>query len=210
VRYKSKSELTLKKIINGKENMNLKELLGEQFREDLTVAELNELTSKMNLVDLEKGDYVSLKKFKDKDSELQTLKTDKSSLAKELEEIKRQGLGEVERLKLDLEAKDMAIKKAQLENNKAKIVNIFTQKGIAETEYIEYIDQIVSEDIEKSEKLANGIIKTIDNKLKDSSAKILDLETKLTGKGGEPNPAGSLEHTLGSKAAKEINSKYIQ
>ena len=190
--------------------MNLKELLGEQFREDLTVAELNELTSKMNLVDLEKGDYVSLKKFKDKDSELQTLKTDKSSLAKELEEIKRQGLGEVERLKLDLEAKDMAIKKAQLENNKAKIVNIFTQKGIAETEYIEYIDQIVSEDIEKSEKLANGIIKTIDNKLKDSSAKILDLETKLTGKGGEPNPAGSLEHTLGSKAAKEINSKYIQ
>lgn len=188
--------------------MNLKELLGDQFREDLTVTEVLEITSKMNLVDLEKGDYVSLKKFQDREKELQTLKADKSTLAKQLEEIKTEGLSEVEKLKLALQEKDTAIKQVQLDNNKAKVVNMFTAKGLTEAEYADYIDQIVSEDFEKSQKLANGIISTIDNKLKETNAKILDLETKLTGKGGEPKGNDNLEGAIGSKAAQEINAKY--
>jgi hypothetical protein len=188
--------------------MNLKELLGDQFREDLTVAEVLEITSKMNLVDLEKGEYVSLKKFQDREKELQTLKADKTTLAKQLEEIKTEGLTEVEKLKLALQEKDNAIKQVQLDNNKAKVVNMFTAKGLTETEYADYIDQIVSEDFEKSQKLANGIISTIDNKLKETNAKILDLETKLTGKGGEPKGNDNLEGAIGSKAAQEINAKY--
>lgn len=188
--------------------MNLKELLGDQFREDLTVAEVLEITSKMNLVDLEKGEYVSLKKFQDREKELQTLKADKTTLAKQLEEIKTEGLTEVEKLKLALQEKDNAIKQVQLDNNKAKVVNMFTAKGFTEAEYADYIDQIVSEDFEKSQKLANGIISTIDNKLKETNAKILDLETKLTGKGGEPKGNDNLEGALGSKAAQEINAKY--
>lgn len=188
--------------------MNLKELLGDQFREDLTVAEGLEITSKMNLVDLEKGEYVSLKKFQDREKELQTLKADKTTLAKQLEEIKTEGLTEVEKLKLALQEKDNAIKQVQLDNNKAKVVNMFTAKGLTEAEYADYIDQIVSEDFEKSQKLANGIISTIDNKLKETNAKILDLETKLTGKGGEPKGNDNLEGAIGSKAAQEINAKY--
>ena len=188
--------------------MNLKELLGDQFREDLTVEEVLEITSKMNLVDLEKGEYVSLKKFQDREKELQTLKADKTTLAKQLEEIKTEGLTEVEKLKLALQEKDTAIKQVQLDNNKAKVVNMFTAKGLTETEYADYIDQIVSEDFEKSQKLANGIISTIDNKLKETNAKILDLETKLTGKGGEPKGNDNLEGAIGSKAAQEINAKY--
>ncbi len=188
--------------------MNLKELLGDQFREDLTVAEVLEITSKMNLVDLEKGEYVSLKKFQDREKELQTLKADKTTLAKQLEEIKTEGLTEVEKLKLALQEKDNAIKQVQLDNNKAKVVNMFTAKGLTEAEYADYIDQIVSEDFEKSQKLANGIISTIDNKLKETNAKILDLETKLTGKGGEPKGNDNLEGAIGSKAAQEINAKY--
>lgn len=188
--------------------MNLKELLGDQFREDLTVTEVLEITSKMNLVDLEKGEYVSLKKFQDREKELQTLKADKSTLAKQLEEIKTEGLSEVEKLKLALQEKDAAIKQVQLDNNKAKVVNMFTAKGLTEAEYADYIDQIVSEDFEKSQKLANGIISTIDNKLKETNAKILDLETKLTGKGGEPKGNDNLEGSIGSNAAKEINAKY--
>lgn len=188
--------------------MNLKELLGDQFREDLTVAEVLEITSKMNLVDLEKGEYVSLKKFQDREKELQTLKADKTTLSKQLEEIKTEGLTEVEKLKLALQEKDNAIKQVQLDNNKAKVVNMFTAKGLTEAEYADYIDQIVSEDFEKSQKLANGIISTIENKLKESNAKILDLETKLTGKGGEPKGNDNLEGAIGSKAAKEINAKY--
>lgn len=188
--------------------MNLKELLGDQFREDLTVAEVLEITSKMNLVDLEKGEYVSLKKFQDREKELQTLKADKTTLSKQLEEIKTEGLTEVEKLKLALQEKDNAIKQVQLDNNKAKVVNMFTAKGLTETEYADYIDQIVSEDFEKSQKLANGIISTIDNKLKETNAKILDLETKLTGKGGEPKGNDNLEGAIGSKAAQEINAKY--
>lgn len=190
--------------------MNLKELLGEEFREDLTVAEVLEITSKMNLADLEKGDYVSLKKFKDKEAELTTLKTDKTNLAKELEEIKRQGLGEVERLKLDLQEKEKSIKSIQLETNKAKITSMFVAKGLTESDYSGYIDQIVSDEFEKSEKLANGIIATIDNKLKESNAKILDYEMKLTGKGGQTQNDPSLDNKLGSKYAKEINAKYSQ
>ena len=44
---------------------------------------------------------------------------------------------------------------------------MFTVKDLPKL-YADYIDQIVSEDFEKSQKLANGIISTIDNKLKEN------------------------------------------
>lgn len=191
--------------------MGLKELLGDKFREDLTLAEILEETSKMKLVDLEKGEYVSIKKFQDKENELKALITEKVSLAKDLEDIKRQGLTDVEKLKLDLEAKENAIKQIKLDSNKSKIVNMFVAKGLTEEEYKDYIDHIVSEDIEKSEKLASGIISTIDKKLQTAQTTIKDLETKLSGKGGDPNLDGDgVVDGLGSRYAKEINAELIK
>lgn len=191
--------------------MGLKELLGDKFREDLTLAELLEVSSKMKLVDLEKGEYVSIKKFQDKENELKALITEKAGLAKDLEDIKRQGLTDVEKLKLDLEAKENTIKQIKLDSNRSKIVNMFVAKGLTEEEYKDYIDHIVSEDIEKSEKLASGILSTIDKKLQTAQTTIKDLETKLSGKGGDPNLDGdSVVDGLGSRYAKEINAELIK
>lgn len=45
--------------------MNLKELLGESYREDMTLAEVDEALANKKLADLSKGEYVAKKKYDD-------------------------------------------------------------------------------------------------------------------------------------------------
>lgn len=45
--------------------MDLKELLGENYKDDMTVAEISDLISKMNLADLSKGEHVAKGKLTD-------------------------------------------------------------------------------------------------------------------------------------------------
>ena len=50
--------------------MTLKEILGENYREDMTVAEISEAISKMKLADLSKGEYVAKGKLTEAENKL--------------------------------------------------------------------------------------------------------------------------------------------
>ena len=54
--------------------MDLKELLGENYKEDITVEEINSLISAMKLADLSKGEYVAKGKLTEAENKLTTLK----------------------------------------------------------------------------------------------------------------------------------------
>ena len=61
--------------------MNLKELLGESYREDMTLAEVEEALKGKKLADLSTGNYVDKKKYEDLASKSQ----EKDAKIKELE-----------------------------------------------------------------------------------------------------------------------------
>jgi hypothetical protein len=50
--------------------MTLKEILGENYREDMTVSEISEAISKMKLADLSKGEYVAKGKLTEAENKL--------------------------------------------------------------------------------------------------------------------------------------------
>ena len=54
--------------------MDLKELLGENYKEDITVEEINSLISAMKLADLSKGEYVAKGKLTETENKLANIK----------------------------------------------------------------------------------------------------------------------------------------
>ena len=54
--------------------MDLKELLGENYKEDITVEEISQLLSTMKLADLSKGEYVAKGKLTEAENKLTNLK----------------------------------------------------------------------------------------------------------------------------------------
>ena len=54
--------------------MDLKELLGENYKEDITVEEINSLISTMKLADLSKGEYVAKGKLTETENKLANIK----------------------------------------------------------------------------------------------------------------------------------------
>ena len=54
--------------------MDLKELLGENYKEDITVEEINSLISAMKLADLSKGEYVAKGKLTEAENKFTNLK----------------------------------------------------------------------------------------------------------------------------------------
>ena len=54
--------------------MDLKELLGENYKEDITVEEISSLISAMKLADLSKGEYVAKGKLTEAENKLTNLK----------------------------------------------------------------------------------------------------------------------------------------
>ena len=56
--------------------MTLKEILGENYREDMTVAEISEAISKLKLADLSKGEYVAKGKLTEAEGKLTKVEND--------------------------------------------------------------------------------------------------------------------------------------
>ena len=64
--------------------MDLKELLGENYKDDMTVAEISDLISKMNLADLSKGEHVAKGKLTDALGKLNKVENECKELKKNL------------------------------------------------------------------------------------------------------------------------------
>lgn len=71
--------------------MDLKELLGENYKDDMTVEDINKLISKMNLADLSKGEHVAKGKLTEAESTIERIKKEYSDYkaSKQTEEEKK-------------------------------------------------------------------------------------------------------------------------
>ena len=105
--------------------MTLQEILGENFREDMTVAEISEAISQVKLADLSKGEYVSIGKFKAAETKAENLQKDfdayKATKQTDEEKKAEQEAAEIARVQgIEKELANLKVKDQLLENGYSK------------------------------------------------------------------------------------------
>lgn len=96
----------------------------------------------------------------------------------EYETLKNQNLTDAEKLEKEVEKAAEEKAKYIRMQNRIEVEKILVQAGLTEEDYKDYIDNLVSEDLEASKKLASGIVTTISKKAekagKDKESELLD------------------------------------
>ena len=144
------------KNAGGYVQMTLQELLGDAYKEGMTLDEINEAIANKNLVDpstLPKS--VSKEVFDKTASELAKVK-------KELKELQEQSMTAEEKLQAEVEkAKQLQIDYSK-ELSKLRAREIFIAAGLKEEDYESVLEIVVSEDEEATRINAQNMVKLIE------------------------------------------------
>ena len=135
--------------------MDLKTLLGDAYRENMTIDEINEALKGMNLVDpstLPKS--VSKELFDKTASELAKVK-------KQLKELQEKSMTDEEKLQAELEKAVESQRQSIRELAKLRAKEIFEHAGKTESDYSSILDVVVSEDEETTKARAKSLVDLI-------------------------------------------------
>lgn len=172
--------------------MDLRELLGEDYKDGMTLEDVNKLLEGKTFVDpstLPKS--VSKEVFDKTASEL-------ASYKRELRKLQEEHMTADERLKAELENAKLAQATYAKEINKLKAKEIFLTGGLEEAEYASVLDMVVSEDgnatVAKATQLM-GLIKAR-NEITEKKVKLELLKGTPTPKHGDPAQVGTLDKAI--------------
>jgi len=173
---------------------DLKTLLGDDFKEGMTVEEINKALGAKTFVDSDSlSKKIDKKLFDEKASEL-------SKANKRIKELEEAGMTSEEKTQAVIDAANQKAKEFTVKSNRLDIEKLFVKSGLGENEYNPILNGIVSEDLEKSKELATNILATINSKV-TATDKAIRAELM---KGTPRTPAG--EATATSKLyQKEID-----
>jgi len=135
--------------------MDLKTLLGDAYKENMTLDEINEALKGVNLVDpstLPKS--VSKEVFDKTASELAKVK-------KQLKELQEKSMTDEEKLQAELEKAIESQRQYAKELAKLRAKEIFVEAGLTESDYSSILDAVVSEDEETTKARAKTIVDLI-------------------------------------------------
>lgn len=130
---------------------DLKTLLGDDYKDGISVEEIAKA--------LENKSFIDKKAFDKTASELSELKKEK----KKLEEA---GMSAEEKVKAAVEAAAAKEREYSIKSNRIEVEKIFLKGGLAENDYSNFLDDVVSENLEKSKAVATAIADTIQAKIK--------------------------------------------
>ena len=169
--------------------MNLKELLGDAYREDMTLEEVEQALEGINLVDpatLPKS--VSKEVFDKTASELARVK-------KELKELQEKNMTAEEKLKLELEKAAESQAQYKRELAKLRATEIFVAAGLTEDDYKTLLDIVVSEDEEETKVRAKSMVDVIASQKKavEKTVKAELLKGTPKPEPGDPSKGVTLE-----------------
>ena len=135
--------------------MDLKALLGDGYKDGMTIDEINAALAGKNFVDpTTLPPSVSKEQFDRTASEAARYK-------KELSEAKAAGLTDAEKLKKLQEEAIEAQRNFTLKSNRMDVEKVLIAAGLAEADYAPFIDTIVTESAESSKAAAEGIAKML-------------------------------------------------
>jgi len=160
---------------------SLKELLGDAYKEGITLEEIETALAEKDLVDrTELGEVVSKATFDKTASEL-------SALKKELKKLKESSMTAEEKVQAELDKATELQKQYARELAKLKAKEIFIGAGLAEKDYAPLLDVVVSEDEEVTVGRAKAMVDVI-NAQKQAVEKAVKADLL---KGTPKPPAGS-------------------
>ena len=160
---------------------SLKELLGDTYKEGMTLEEIETALAERDLVDRsELGEVVSKAIFDKTASEL-------SALKKEVKKLKESSMTAEEKVQAELDKATELQKQYGRELAKLKAKEIFIGAGLAEKDYAPLLDVVVSEDEEVTVGRAKAMVDVI-NAQKQAVEKAVKADLL---KGTPKPPAGS-------------------
>lgn len=159
---------------------DIQSLLGEEYREGMTVEEINTALANRQFVDPETLPKSVEKHIFDKTaSELAKVK-------KELGELKNNNLTGEEKVNAAIAAADARANEYTVKLNRLEVEKLFVADGLTEADYADLIDDIVSEDTDKTIKLAKNLLAVVKSQ---KSAAEKSIRAELLKKTPKP-PAG--------------------
>lgn len=160
---------------------DIQSLLGDEYREGMTVEEINAVLANREFVDpttLPKSVEKSI--FDKTASELAKVK-------KELGELKNNNLSGEEKVNAAIAAADARANEYSAKLNRLEVEKLFMADGLAEADYADVINDIVSEDADKTMKLAKNLLAVVKSQ---KSAAEKAIRAELLKKTPKP-PAGN-------------------
>lgn len=166
--------------------MDLKDILGDDYKVGMTLEEINEALKGKKLVDPDTlEDSVSKKTFDKTASELAKLK-------KELRELKETTMTAEEKLKDEQDKAIEAQQNFQKEIAKLRAKEIFVEAGLKQEEYDEILETVVTEDEDTTKTRAKNMIKLI-NAQKEAVEKAVKAELLKNTPKPKPGQGGGTE-----------------
>ena len=159
---------------------DIQTLLGDDYREGMTVEEINSILANKQFVD-----PTTLPKSVEK-SIFDKTASELSKVKKELAELKASTMSDDEKVNAAIAKAESKEKEFTAKLNRLDVEKLFVAEGLTEADYAELIDDIVSEDAEKTMKLANNVLSMVKNQ---KSAAEKALKAELLKKTPKP-PAG--------------------
>lgn len=191
--------------------MNLEELLGDAYREDMSVADIKAALAGKKLVDLSTGQYVDKNKYNTDINKLQSSLNDKEAeLKNKMTDDEKRQADEAANQQLIVQLQEQ-VKQAQIENNKNKtIATISESKTLLDVkddnkEYNDFLNSLSQSDSENANIIAtyfNNMIKNAYEKgkndmTKDKLGKMGKQKTDANGK--QTSNDGDFGKNLASK-----------
>lgn len=185
---------------------SLKELLGDAYKEGMTIEEIEAALAGKDLVDRSTlGEVVSKKIFDKTASEL-------ASLKKKLRELEESSLTAEEKLKAETERAQELQKQYQRELAKLKAKEIFVTAGLKENDYNPLLEAIVSEDEEITITRAKTMIDVINAQKKavEQAVKAELLKDTPKPPAGIPAAVGKVDYKKRIEEARERGDRVAE
>ena len=204
--------------------MNLKEMLGDAYKEGMTFEEVSNFFEGKKFADLSTGNYVDKNKY---ESEVNSLKTQLS----EKDTALKNKMSDAEKVQLAQKEKDAEIEKlkAMLTNNTIS-GNKNTVNGITlsareilgldanDESYVSFVDNITTEDTTKSSNIATYVSKLVKDAYEKGKKDATKEDMSNLGKGkgndnGQSNPKdelGEFGKKLASMSAPKEKFDYFK
>ena len=135
--------------------MDLKTLLGDAYKENMTLDEINEALEGVSLVDPS-----TLPKTVNKDVFDKTA-SELAKVKKQLKELQEKSMTDEEKLQAELEKAIESQKQYTKELAKLRAKEIFVEAGLTEEDYSSILDVVVSEDEETTKTRAKSMVDLI-------------------------------------------------
>lgn len=149
--------------------MNLKELMGDAYKDGITVEEITSFFEGKKFADLGTGQYVDKNKFDNTVNDLTKKLTDannqlnaKLSDDEKAQQAQQEQIAEIERLK-------KLLSENTINGNKNTIISVLASTretlgvDVADKDFTKFVENITTEDSSKSTEIANYVAKVVKN-----------------------------------------------